>query len=55
MNQGILSARTQSALTAIEAETQRLGGQLTIAPSRGDAAHRQLHMLEGYRHGIGGD
>ena len=46
MNQGILAARTQSALTAIEAETQRLGGELTITSTRGDAAHRQLHMLE---------
>lgn len=46
MNNGILAARTQEALAAIENETRRLGGELTLTPSRGDAAHRQLHMLE---------
>lgn len=46
MNQGILAARTQAALVTIEAETQRLGGELTITPTRGDTAHQQLHMLE---------
>ena len=46
MNQGILAARTQAALATIEAETQRLGGELTITPTRGDTATQQLHMLE---------
>lgn len=46
MNATILAARTATALAAIEAETRRLGGDLTIAPVRGDAAHRQVHTLE---------
>ena len=46
MNQGILAARTQQALDRIAQETQRLGGLLIIQPTRGDAAHRQLHVLE---------
>lgn len=46
MNNGILAARTQEALAAIENETRRLGGELTLTPTRGDAAHRQLHTLE---------
>lgn len=46
MNNGILAARTKEALTAIERETRRLGGDLTIRPVRGDAAHQQLFTLE---------
>lgn len=46
MNHGILAARAATALADIERETRRLGGELTITPSRGDAAHRQLHTLE---------
>ena len=46
MNQGILAARTQRAFASIENEVRRLGGDLTITTTRGDAAHRQLHTLE---------
>jgi hypothetical protein len=46
MNNGILAARTKEALAAIERETRRLGGDLTIRPVRGDAAHQQLFTLE---------
>ncbi|MBP8950264.1 MAG: hypothetical protein KBG73_15585 [Candidatus Promineofilum sp.] len=46
MNNGILAARTQEATAAIERETRRLGGELTIRPTRGDAAHQQLFTLE---------
>lgn len=46
MNATILAERTAKATTAVEAETRRLGGQLTIPSTRGDAAHRHLFMLE---------
>lgn len=46
MNQGILAARTQEALAAIESHTHRLGGVLSLQPVRGDLAHRHLHTLE---------
>lgn len=54
MNQGILAARTQQALDRIAQETQRLGGLLIIQPTRGDAAHRQLHMLEAIAEALAG-
>jgi hypothetical protein len=46
MNRGILVARTQEAIEQIETHTRRLGGELAIRPTRGDAAHRQLFTLE---------
>lgn len=46
MNATILADRTAKAVAAIEAETARLGGELSIQPTRGDMAHRHLHVLE---------
>lgn len=46
MNATILAERTAKAVAAIEAETARLGGELSIQPTRGDMAHRHLHVLE---------
>lgn len=54
MNQGILAARTQRAFASIENEVRRLGGDLTITTTRGDAAHRQLHTLEAIAAALGG-
>lgn len=54
MNASILAERTAKALAAIEAETRRLGGELTITPSRGDAAHRNLLTLEAIAAALGG-
>ena len=54
MNQGILAARTQEAFASIENEVRRLGGDLTITTTRGDAAHRQLHTLEAIAAALGG-
>lgn len=46
MNATILAERTAKAVARIEAETRRLGGELTLTPIRGDVAHQQLHTLE---------
>lgn len=46
MNASILAARMATAIATIEKETRRLGGDLTIAPGRGDVAHRQLSTVE---------
>lgn len=46
MNATILAQRTAQAIATIEAETVRLGGELSIQPTRGDMAHRHLHVLE---------
>ena len=46
MNATILAARTATAIAEIEDQTRRLGGELSIKPARGDAAHRHLQMLE---------
>lgn len=46
MNATILAERMAKAVAAIEAETRRLGGELTLTPVRGDVAHQQLHALE---------
>ncbi len=54
MNATILAERTAKALAEIEAQTRRLGGDLTIAPGRGDAATRQLHTLEAIAAALGG-
>lgn len=46
MNATILAERTAKAVARIEAETRRLGGELTLTPIRGDVVHQQLHTLE---------
>lgn len=46
MNATILAERMAKAVARIEAETRRLGGELTLTPIRGDVAHQQLHTLE---------
>jgi hypothetical protein len=58
MNATILAERTAKAIAAVEAETRRLGGQLTLPSTRGDTAHRHLFMLEAIGAalaGIGGE
>lgn len=54
MNATILAERTARAIATIEAETRRLGGDLSIRPSRGDAAHRHLAVLEAVAEALAG-
>lgn len=54
MNATILAERTSKALTTIETETRRLGGQLTMPSTRGDTAHRHLFMLEAVADALAG-
>lgn len=54
MNATILAARTATAIADIEAQVQRLGGELTVPAPRGDAAVQRLQTLEGIAAALAG-
>lgn len=54
MNASILAARTATAIADIEAQVQRLGGELVVPAPRGDAAVQRLQTLEGIAAALAG-
>src|SRR5690606_30802105 len=46
VNRTILLSRTETAIKRIAAETERLGGTLSLPSVRGNAEYRQLALLE---------
>ena len=54
MNASILAARTATAIADIEAQVQRLGGELAVPSPRGDAAVQRLQTLEGIAAALAG-